>query len=476
MSNYIKNDILKLVEESGVKFIHLQFTDILGMLKNVAITSEQLKKALDNKCMFDGSSIEGFGRIEESDMYLSPDPDSYAIFPWKPQTGKIARLICNVLNPDGTPFEGDPRHVLQRVLKKAAELGYEKFNVGPECEFFLFLTDNEGKPTVKTHDNAGYFDLGPVDLGEDSRRDICIALEEMGFEIEASHHEVAPGQHEIDFRYQDALTTADNIMTIKKLESRLGGQLFARVPKGITLTPEGEVLFKYIEQGYNMILLAESKFIETINLDMGIIRIGASDMTLKYFLLPYLEEFHKQYPRVRIKVTNGPSPETVNFLKTGAIDFGVVSLPLANYEAIDVFEVMEIQDCFVANSNFAELKSRVISIKDLAGYPIIMLEKNTSTRHYIDDYLSRHSVSLIPEFELATSDLIVQFARIGLGISCVVRNFADKSIKNGTLFEITLEEKIPPRHIGIIKLCNVPLTAAAKKLVELIKSKTLPDG
>ncbi|NLC69536.1 MAG: LysR family transcriptional regulator, partial [Clostridiaceae bacterium] len=231
---------------------------------------------------------------------------------------------------------------------------------------------------------------------------------------------------------------------IKKLESRLGGQLFARVPKGITLTPEGEVLFKYIEQGYNMILLAESKFMETINLDMGVIRIGASDMTLRYFLLPYLEEFHRKYPKVRIKVTNGPSPETVNFLKTGAIDFGVVSLPLANYEAIDILEVMEIQDCFVANQNFAELKSKVISIRELAKYPVIMLEKNTSTRRYIDEYLSSHSISLNPEFELATSDLIVEFARIGLGISCVVRNFAAESIENGTLFEINMEEKIPP--------------------------------
>ncbi len=215
MTKYDKNDILKLVEELDVKFIRLQFTDILGMLKNVAITSEQLEKALDNKCMFDGSSIEGFVRIEESDMYLAPDPNSFTIFPWRPQTGKVARLICDVLNPDGTQFKGDPRYVLKKALKKAADMGYEKFNVGPECEFFLFLTDNEGNPTLKTQDNAGYFDLGPVDLGENSRRDICLALEEMGFEIEASHHEVAPGQHEIDFKYQEALTTADNIMTFK---------------------------------------------------------------------------------------------------------------------------------------------------------------------------------------------------------------------------------------------------------------------
>jgi glutamine synthetase len=215
MTKYSKDDIVRLVKELDVKFIRLQFTDILGTLKNVTITVEQLEKALDNKCMFDGSSIEGFVRIEESDMYLAPDPNTFTIFPWRPQTGKVARLICDVLNPDGTPFTSDPRYVLKRALEKAAEMGYEKFNVGPECEFFLFHLDNEGKPTTKTHDNAGYFDLGPVDLGEDARRNIIFALEDMGFEIEASHHEVAPGQHEIDFKYQEALTTADNIMTFK---------------------------------------------------------------------------------------------------------------------------------------------------------------------------------------------------------------------------------------------------------------------
>jgi len=215
MADYTKEDILRLAKELDVKFIRLQFTDILGTLKNVAITIEQLEKALANKCMFDGSSIEGYVRIEESDMYLAPNPSTFTIFPWRPQTGKVARLICDVLNPDGTPFMGDPRYVLKRALKKAADMGYEKFNVGPECEFFLFHLDNEGKPTTKTHDDASYFDLGPVDLGEDTRRNICLALEEMGFEIEASHHEVAPGQHEIDFKYQEALTAADDIMTFK---------------------------------------------------------------------------------------------------------------------------------------------------------------------------------------------------------------------------------------------------------------------
>lgn len=215
MAKYTKEDILRIVREQDVKFIRLQFTDIFGTLKNVAITSEQLEKALDNKCMFDGSSIEGFVRIEESDMYLRPDTNTFVIFPWRPQTGKVARLICDVYNPDGTPFAGDPRNVLKKELDKAAKMGYDTFNVGPECEFFLFLTDSEGNPTTITHDNAGYFDLGPVDLGENARRDMCLALEEMGFEIEASHHEVAPGQHEIDFKYNDALTTADAILTFK---------------------------------------------------------------------------------------------------------------------------------------------------------------------------------------------------------------------------------------------------------------------
>jgi glutamine synthetase len=215
VGKYTREDILKMVEEQDVKFIRLQFTDIFGILKNVAIPVSQLGKALDNKCMFDGSSIEGFVRIEESDMYLRPDINTFVIFPWRPQAGKVARFICDVYNPDGTPFEGDPRYVLKKVLKSAEDMGYETFNVGPECEFFLFLTDSEGNPTTRTQDNAGYFDLGPVDLGENARRDIVIALEEMGFEIEASHHECAPGQHEIDFKYADALTTADAILTFK---------------------------------------------------------------------------------------------------------------------------------------------------------------------------------------------------------------------------------------------------------------------
>lgn len=214
MKKNTKEDIMRLVEEEDVEFIRLQFTDIFGNMKNIAITSSQLEKALDNRCMFDGSSIEGFARIEESDMYLYPDLSTLAIFPWRPQQGKVARLICDIYRPGGEPFEGDPRYILKRAIKKAADMGYT-FEVGPECEFFLFHTDENAMPTTITHEKAGYFDLGPVDLGENARRDMVLTLEDMGFEIEASHHEVAPAQHEIDFHYGEALETADNIMTFK---------------------------------------------------------------------------------------------------------------------------------------------------------------------------------------------------------------------------------------------------------------------
>ena len=211
---YSKEDILSIVDKEDIRFIRLQFTDIFGSCKNVAITRSQLEKALDNKCMFDGSSIEGFVRIEESDMYLYPDYSTFMMYPWSPEPGKVARIICDVYKPDGTPFDGDPRYILKNIISEAAEMGYT-FNVGPECEFFLFQTDNDGNPTTKTIDQGGYFELGPVDRGEEASRDICITLEEMGFEIEASHHECAPGQHEIDFKYDEAMNAADNIMSFK---------------------------------------------------------------------------------------------------------------------------------------------------------------------------------------------------------------------------------------------------------------------
>ena len=211
---YTKKDIMRIVEEEDVEFIRLQFTDLFGNLKNVAITASQLEKALDNKCMFDGSAIDGFVRIEESDMFLYPDYSTMEIFPWRPQQGKVARLICDVHYPNGEPFGGDPRHVLKRAIAAAKELGYT-FQVGPECEFFLFDTDEDTMPTTNTREQAGYFDIGPLDFGENARRDMVMTLEDMGFEVEASHHEIAPAQHEIDFKYDEALKTADNIMTFK---------------------------------------------------------------------------------------------------------------------------------------------------------------------------------------------------------------------------------------------------------------------
>jgi glutamine synthetase len=215
MAKFTREDIKRLAQEENVKFIRLQFTDILGTIKNVEIPVSQLEKALDNKMMFDGSSIEGFVRIEESDMLLYPDLNTWVVFPWTAEKGKVARLICDIYTPEGKPFEGDPRNNLRRVLKEMEELGFTDFNLGPEPEFFLFKLDEKGEPTLELNDQGGYFDLAPTDLGENCRRDIVLDLEDMGCEIEASHHEVAPGQHEIDFKYADALTACDQIQTFK---------------------------------------------------------------------------------------------------------------------------------------------------------------------------------------------------------------------------------------------------------------------
>ncbi len=209
-----KARILERAEEERVKFLRLQFTDILGTIKNVEIPDRQFQDALNGEIMFDGSSIEGFVRIEESDMYLRPDLDTFAVFPWgNPGGEKVARMICDIHRPDGQPFEGCPRSTLKRVIALAAEQGYA-MNAGPEAEFFLFQRRN-GAPTTETHDTGSYFDLTPVDQGEDVRREIVLALEAMGFHVEAAHHEVAAGQHEIDFRYDDVLATADNISTFR---------------------------------------------------------------------------------------------------------------------------------------------------------------------------------------------------------------------------------------------------------------------
>lgn len=207
-------EILELLKDRGVRFLRLQFTDITGMNKNVEIPEQQFKKALRDGIMFDGSSIEGFVRIEESDMILKPDLDTLAVFPWGDEDNRVGGIICDVYTATGQPFEGDPRYVLKRQLAAAAELGYSMM-AGVEAEFFLFHRNKDGSPTRITHDAGGYFDLTPVDLGEVARRDMVSILDWMGFEVEAGHHEVAPGQHEIDFRYADALITADRLSTFR---------------------------------------------------------------------------------------------------------------------------------------------------------------------------------------------------------------------------------------------------------------------
>ncbi len=197
-----------------MQFIRMQFTDIEGNFKNVAITVGQLEKALNNDCMFDCSLVEGMLPTDDADMYLYPDLDTFAIFPWRPQQGKVARFICDVYSVDRKPFEGDCRYILKKAIKQAADMGYT-FEVGPECEFFLFNCDENGRPTANTNEQAGYFDMGPLDSGENARRDIVLTLEDMGFDVEASHHEKSPSQHEVDFRYSEALHAADSIMTFK---------------------------------------------------------------------------------------------------------------------------------------------------------------------------------------------------------------------------------------------------------------------
>ncbi|PSP79052.1 type I glutamate--ammonia ligase [Halobacteriales archaeon QS_1_68_20] len=209
--------VIERIEEENVDFLRLQFTDILGTVKNVSIPSSQAKKAFTEGIYFDGSSIEGFVRIQESDMRLDPDPETFAVLPWRRQDDGTAsaRLICDVHDTaSGKPFVGDPRGVLRRAIDRAAEMGYT-VNAAPEPEFFLFEEDEDGRATTRTNDAGGYFDLAPKDLASDVRRDIIYGLEEMGFDIEASHHEVAEGQHEINFEYDDALSTADNVATFR---------------------------------------------------------------------------------------------------------------------------------------------------------------------------------------------------------------------------------------------------------------------
>lgn len=214
MEKYRKTEILQIVEEEGVEFIRLQFTDMFGTLKNVAVPVSCLEKAMDDRCTIDLASLNGFAKEEETELYLKPDFSTFTILPWRPQNGKVARFLCDVCTEDEREYELSPRLILKRALEKAEKQGYT-LEVNPECEFFLFHTDEEGRPTTQSHERASYFDVSPVDLGENVRRDIVLNLEDMGFKVEASHHEIAPAQHEIDFQYTEGLEAADRIMTFK---------------------------------------------------------------------------------------------------------------------------------------------------------------------------------------------------------------------------------------------------------------------
>lgn len=214
MTNYSKEEILEMVEDEGVQFIRLQFTGFFGVLKNVAIPATKLCKALDNRCSIDRAALEGFSDGEEVDLYLKPDLSTFSILPWRPQQGKVARLLCDVVDENGHEYEGSSRYILKRVVEEVAKKGYT-FSINPECEFYLFHVDDNGLPTTITHERAGYLDTSPIDLGENTRRDIILSLEDMGYEIDSSHHEISPAQHEIDFTFENALKTADKIVTFK---------------------------------------------------------------------------------------------------------------------------------------------------------------------------------------------------------------------------------------------------------------------
>ncbi|MCM1303784.1 MAG: LysR family transcriptional regulator [Lachnospiraceae bacterium] len=256
--------------------------------------------------------------------------------------------------------------------------------------------------------------------------------------------------------------------SLKQLEKSLGVPLFQRAARGVRLTAEGQLLFSYVEKGYEQISLGVEKLRQMQNLELGEVRIGASDMTLQFYLLPYLERFHEQYPDIKVIVTNAPTPETLQLLRSGKIDFGVVSTPFARSEDILSAEVREIEDVFVAGRRFISYKNKMLDLKDLESLPMIFLESNTSTRSYMDEYLAQNGIVLQPEFELATSGMIVQFALRSLGVGCVVRDFAAEYLESGLLFELRFNKMIPKRNFCVIQSRKSVLSAAAQKLLEIM--------
>lgn len=257
--------------------------------------------------------------------------------------------------------------------------------------------------------------------------------------------------------------------TIRQLEHNAGALLFIRTSKGMRLSREGELLFSYIAKSYEQIRLGEKKLAQMLNLELGEVHIGASDMTLQFFLLPFLERFHEKYPAVKVKVTNAPTPETLAYLKEGRIDFGVVSTPFAQPEGMQITAVKTIRDTFVAGRRFIQYKNKTLDLSELEKLPLICLEGNTSTRGFMDSFLASNGVAIRPEFELATSDMIVQFALRSLGVGCVMKEFADRHLESGRLFELRFNQIIPGRNFCIVREEKTPLSTAAGNLLNIIE-------
>jgi DNA-binding transcriptional LysR family regulator len=255
---------------------------------------------------------------------------------------------------------------------------------------------------------------------------------------------------------------------VRRLEESLGRALFVRIPKGVRFTPEGEMLYSFVKRGYEYIRQGERKFQEMLDLGTGEIRIGASDMTLQFYLLEVLEQFHERHPNIKVAVTNAPTPETLKHLQDGKIDFGVVSTPIRKDREWRVKKVRQVEDVFVAGEKFRSLQGETLSYKELEALPIICLEKDTSTRNYVDGFLKGNGVVLRPEFELATSNMLIQFARKGLGIASVVKDFAEEFLGRGELFLLEFDRHIPKRDFCVVADAHIPVSAAAGRLLEMI--------
>lgn len=277
-------------------------------------------------------------------------------------------------------------------------------------------------------------------------------------------------------KYQSLTAAAEHLaisqpavsQSIKQLENAIGAKLFIRTSKGVRMTAEGELLAGYVMKGCEQIALGEKKLAQMLNLELGELRIGASDMTLRFYLLPYLEQFHEKYPGIKVMVSNAPTPETLQYLQEGKIDFGVVSTPFVRAPGIEAVRVKEIEDIFIGGRKFIPYKNKMLDLQELEKLPIISLEKKTSTRNFMDAFLEENGVALNPEFELATSDMIVQFTLRNMGVGSIMKEFAADYLDNGRLFALRFNKIIPKRHFCIVTEVKNPVSAAGRKLLDMI--------